>query len=327
MENLRKIKIFLVFYLAVCSLFLSGCYKKEALKDTENRKNIDFIVKMRNGDYWYDVERGANAAAKEFNVNLNFIAPDSEMDIESQIKEVQESINKKSDALILAPSDYKELTPITEKVYENKIPVIVVDTGINTDKITSYISTNNYIAGREAAEKIIGIVGENSKVAVMSFVKGSKNAEEREEGVLDELKKHPNIEIVATEYCQSSEKLAEEFTKNIIERNNKIDGVIALNSIAAIGAAQAVEELGLAGKVKIVAFDSTPIEVKYIENGTIQAALVQSPFSIGYLGVKYAAISARGQKVPKSVETDFKLIDKNNMYLAENQKLVFPFQK
>lgn len=324
---MKVIKCFFILNIIGCLIFVNGCYTKELSKDMENRKNIDFIVKMRNGDYWNSVELGANAAAKDYNVNLNFIAPDNEIDIDVQIKQVQAVINKKSDALVLAPSDYEKLIPIVEKVYESKTPVIIVDSGIDTEKITSNISTNNIKASKEAAQRFIDILGPNSRVAIMNFVKESRNAEERENEIISDLKMCDNIQIVTVEYCQSSEKLAEQFTKNIIDRNGEIDGIIALNSIAAMGAAQAIEDLGLENKVKIVGFDCTPREVKFIEKGVMQAALVQNPFAMGYLGVKNAAMAARGEKVPKNVETDFKLIDKNNMYLPENQKLIFPFQK
>ncbi len=62
-----------------------------------------------------------------------------------------------------------------------------------------------------------------------------------------------------------------------------------------------------------------------MEKDVIQSLVVQNPFSMGYLGVKYAVDAINNADIPQRVDTGSTVIDKNNMYLPENQKLVFPF--
>ena len=57
----------------------------------------------------------------------------------------------------------------------------------------------------------------------------------------------------------------------------------------------------------------------------IQSLVVQNPFSMGYLGIKYAIDAIDGKSLPKRYNTGLKAIDKDNMYDPENQKLLFPF--
>jgi ribose transport system substrate-binding protein len=80
----------------------------------------------------------------------------------------------------------------------------------------------------------------------------------------------------------------------------------------------------LAGKIRIVGFDSTPDEIEFLESDVIDSLIIQNPFSMGYLGVKYAVDAMNGKPVPKIVDTGSKVINKDNMYLPENQKLLFP---
>jgi ribose transport system substrate-binding protein len=322
-----RFKRFAFFSLSICLIFLSGCYNSKKSIDTEDRKNIDFIVKTRSGDYWNTIQMGANEAAKEFNVNLNFAAPDTEDEIEQQINLVDEAISKKTQAIILAASDYDALCPVVEKAHKNNIPIIIVDSSVNTNKITSMIATNNVAAGSTAAQSLINLTGKNSRIAILGFVKGARSGEEREEGVLDIIKKYPGITVAAKEYSLSDVKLAEELTKKIIYENKNINGIIALNAMSTIGAASAIDDLGLAGKVKLVGFDSTEEEIRYIEHGVIQSTIIQNPFSMAYLGVEYASMAARGQTVPKNVDLGYIEINKFNMYSKENEKLVFPFIK
>jgi ribose transport system substrate-binding protein len=320
-----KNKIFITTFLVILLSFYTGCSINRGSDNNENRKDIDFIAKSRSGDYWNTVRAGAEAAAKEFNVNLNYIAPDYEKDVGEQIALMNKAIDRKVDSIVLAASDYNELVVSTEKAQVNKIPVIILDSEVNTNKITGTIATDNYEAGKKVAEKALELLGNTGEIAIINYIKGSGSADKREEGVLSVLSKQPMVRLVAKEYSLSDEKLATEITRKILKENKDIKGLIALNGTTSNGVAQVIEELNLTGKVSLVAFDCTPAEIEYIENGVIQATVIQNPFVMGYLGVKYAAMSSRGRDVPKNVDTGSKVIDKNNMYLPENQKLIFPF--
>jgi ribose transport system substrate-binding protein len=310
-------------------VFLGSCSKTTDL-NAAPKKNIALVLKMNYGYHWGTVKMGADAAAREFNVDIEYYAPDNEDDFDEQIKLVNQALDKKDrrvDALILAASDYKALAGVTEKAYDSRLPVIIIDSEVNTDKIHSFIASDNLDDGKKAGNILVDKVGKDAHIAIMNFVKGTKNAEEREEGFLSAISKYPDIKVVAKEYCLSSTSLAYSLTKKIIEENDSVDAIVALNSISCEGVARAVDEMGLKGKVKIVAFDSSVQGINYLENGTIQAMIIQNPFSMGYLSVKYAVEALEGREVPKRVIIDSKVVDKDNMYLPENQKLLFPIVK
>lgn len=329
MKNIYRINkmIITLTLIIIISFSFTSCNKKLENDNIDTRKNIEFIVKMRSGDYWTTVQMGANDAAKEFNVNMNFIAPDNEEDVEGQKKLVKEAIDKKVDAIVLSASDYEKMADVVNNASENKIPVVLIDSGVDSDKPVSFISSDNIKAGKLAGEKLIENVGKNSKVAILSYVEGSESAMDREKGVIEVLSNYRNVKLVAKEYCGSNEAMAKSLTKSIISMDKGLNGIVALNSAAALGAARALEELGLSGKVKLITFDSTILELQFIEKGVIQGTVVQNPFKMGYLGVEYAAMAARGNKVPKNENIDLKVIDKYNIYNPENQRFIFPFTK
>lgn len=174
---------------------------------------------------------------------------------------------------------------------------------------------------------LIDIVGKNANIAIMNSIKGSRNAEQREEGLEKVISKYPGINVVSKAYCMSEAKRAYSLTKEILEGNKNINAIVALNEIASEGVAQAVEEMKLAGKVKIIAFESTLQEIDFIDKGVIQSTIIQNPFSMGYLGVKSAVDVMDGKPVEKVRYLESKVINKDNMYLPENQKLLFPLIK
>jgi ribose transport system substrate-binding protein len=324
-----KNKLWIVFILIVVisPVSLYGCYNNKQTSSLEQRINIDFIVKMGGGQYWNSVYLGAHQAAKEFNVNMTFTAPGSEQDITRQEKLFSNALERNVNAIVISASDYKGMKDSVELANERKIPVITVDSGVASNKVVSRISTDNFEAGKMAGERLVSMLPKDATVAIINFVKGSESADKREDGILSVLEEHPTIKLASKQYSYSNEKLAYNLTKNMLLIHEKIDGIVALNSMASLGAAQAIEEMGLTGKVKLVAFDNTPLEIQYLEKGVIDAIVVQNPFAMGYLGVKHAAMAARGVKVDKEVNIESRIIDMDNIYTEENQKFMFPFTK
>ena len=327
----KTVRIFSIFLLFIFIITLTGCSKSEDINISDKKKKIALIVKMNYGYHWMTVKLGADTAAQEFNVDIDYNGPNDEEDIEGQIELVNKSIKDIADgkihALILAASDFKALSAVTEKAYSYKVPVIIIDSEVDTDKIHCFIGTDNFDAGRKAGEKLVEVAGKKCKIAIMSFVKGTRNAEKREEGLLSIISRYPDIKVVAKEYCLSDTRLAFNLAKKILSQHPDLDAFVTLNSISSEGVAEAVDQLDLEGKVKIISFDNTPKEIDYLERGIIQATVTQDPFSMGYLGVKYAVDKMNGKDIPPFFYTKSTVIDINNMYLPENQKLLFPLVK
>lgn len=317
------LSIFLLFILLISPL-LFGIINLN-VKGNEEPKKISLILKTQSGDYWQNIRIGAEVAAKEFNVKVDFTSPKDETDINEQISLVNAAIERKADALILSPNDYNGLARVSEKAISDKIPVLIVDSKLNSNKISSFISSDNVKAGEMAGNKLVSISGINSRIAIVNSVKGLSNNKEREKGLMTVLAKYTEIKIVANEYVSPTTESAFDITKKLMLDDNNINTIIALNYISSIGVAQAIDEMGLTGKVNVVAFDNTPEEIEFLEKGVIQATVTQSPFGMGYLAVKYAVLNLQGKKIPSYVDTGLVVIDKDNMYLPENQKILFPF--
>ncbi|NLM28297.1 MAG: ABC transporter substrate-binding protein [Clostridiaceae bacterium] len=295
------------------------------LSAPEQKKTVKIIAKRKKSEFWDVVRMGAEAAGKEFNVNVEFWGPTNELEIDKQIEMVREVINEKVDALVLAACDYVRLVEPTEEVIAAKIPVIVIDSDLKSDKVKSFIGTDNVGAGYMVGKTLVDTIGKNGNVAVMSFIKGAASADQREEGFFNAIKDYPGINIVTTEYCSSNIDLSESLTYKILnEHGEDLDAIAALNADSTVGVARAIEKRGFAGKIRIVGFDSTPDEIDFLERDVIDSLIIQNPFSMGYLGVKYAVDVMNGKPVPKIVDTGSRVINKDNMYLPENQKLLFP---
>ena len=113
----------------------------------------------------------------------------------------------------------------------------------------------------------------------------------------------------------------------LISTHSELRGVFASNLTMAHGAAEAVSgsKTNKTGDtINVVGFDWDDQLVKFLQDGTIAALVVQDPFRMGYEGVKTALAASKGEQVPAHIDTGVSLITKANMNSARSQELLNP---
>lgn len=318
-------------FLAVLLVIVIGfivVYSVEMLRVTNQRKfEIAVVLKSNNirSDYWQMVSTGVKAAAKEFDVNIDITGPISETDTAGQIRNLDEALLKKPDAIILAATDYDRLTPNAQKIKESGTKLILIDSPIHTHVEASLIATDNTEAGRKAGLILTGgRNGKLNKVMTLSSRSGSLAEKGRKDGFKETIADSPGVEYAGNYEFDGTEDAAYDLVKNLLSMYPDIQGIAGLNESATLGAARAVKEKRWTDKIKIVGFDSSIYQIKLLEEGILQATIVQKPFNMGYLSVETAVQALNGIKVNPKVNIDAVVITKENMYTQENQELLFP---
>ncbi|MDH6368973.1 ribose transport system substrate-binding protein [Paenibacillus sp. PastF-3] len=283
-------------------------------------KTIDTSI-----EFWEVMKQGVATAAKEFGADVHTVGTDTELDVDKQIQLLEQAIEEKPDAIILAATDYYRLVPVAEQIKAAGITLITVDSGLNGGVSESFIATDNYEAGRKAAQKLIENIYSDDLVAIMNFVQGSATAIEREKGVRDALSQNGVNLVQDTLYSNGSSKKAYQLTVDLLRKQPQLKGIIGLNEPSTLGAGLAIMDMGLKDKVKLVGFDNSSSEVQLLENEIMLGTVIQKPFTMGYLAVKTALEVVSGHKVAPVMDTGSEFITKENMYTSENEKLMFPF--
>ncbi len=289
--------------------FLSGCEKKE-----ESRK-LTILVSPKGLEhaFWLTVKAGADSAAQEFGVDVVWRGPSRETDVATQISILEDFINKKVDAIVLAATDARAIVPYIRMAHESNIPVITIDSGVESDLPLTFVGTDNVLAARKAAQTLAALIGEEGKVACIPFVPGAATSMMREQGFREELKNYPAIELVAVQYSQSDVATAMAVTEDILTAHRDLAGIFGANEASTLGIMQAVKSRGLVGKVKIIGFDASENEIQALRDGIVQALIVQDPFKMGYLGVRFAVDAIQGKEVPKRVDTGVYVVTSENL--------------
>jgi ribose transport system substrate-binding protein len=313
---------------AGCSKQQGGAPAKTGAESGAKRYRIAVVPKGTIHEFWLTVKAGAEKAGEETGAQIIWKGPSRETDIEGQIAILEGFITGRVDAIVMAACDSKALIPTVRKATEAGIPVVTIDSGIDDDKLpVSFVATDNVEGARKAARELARLIGYSGKVGLIPFVPGAATSIMREQGFREEIRKFPKIILGPVDYSQSQVDVAMRVTENMLTGHKDLKGIFAANESSAMGAVQALETRGLAGKVKLVAFDAADSEIEALKRGTIQALIVQNPFAMGYLGVKAAVDKLNGKPVKKRIDTGVTVVTKENMNNPEIQKILYPLGK
>jgi ribose transport system substrate-binding protein len=299
-------------------LFISGAIKK--ISHTKlgfaRDKVIAVIPKGTASMWWEVVHKGAEKAGEEFGYKISWTGPEQETDREKQIQAVEDAIIQRVSGIALGPNDAKALVRPVQKIKSAGVPCVIIDSSIdaNSEDYISFVATDNYSAGAEAARRIGAVLKGRGNVILTKFVQNSASTDARAEGFRQTLEKEfPNIKIVAEQYTLGTVEDARQKTVDMLTRNKNIDGLFAVNQPSSVGAYKALQTQGSAGQIKMVGFDSDPILLEGIAKGSIEALIVQNPFEIGYQGVKAVASAIDGKIMPKMIPIPSMFVDKDNL--------------
>lgn len=276
-------------------------------------------------EFWQVVRQGIEAAAREYLVETTVVGPWLEQQVDDQIAIMQGVIESKPDGIVLAASDYDRLSAPVQRAIQAGIPVVTVDSDVDNQEVVAFVGTNNVEAGRRAGEEMLTLVRSDATIAIVSHVPGVATAIEREEGVRRALNtRGESGTTLGPDYAMNDEERAREIVEHLVSPEIAVDGIIALNETSTVGVSRAIADLGLAGEVRVVGFDASTDEVSFLEQGVIQALVVQKPFNMGYLSLETLARSIRGAAVEERVDTGSVVVRATNMYDEDVQQLIFP---
>ncbi len=327
MRNLYFILLSLMVTLVLFMVF-SYFYKEDTSKKINLDSPIEVVLKSTKGetmDFWAVVHLGIDEAAKEFGIQVNISGPNFEKEINRQITILNEKIKKNPPLIILAASDFKRLSESVKRANDEGIPVITLDSGVDSYIPESFVGTDNIIAGIKAGEKIKILMqnGDRKEIAIIGHLKETTTAIDREAGVRKALE---GQNIIGTWFCDVEEDKAYRIAMDLLDNKN-LGAIAALNEVATLGVARAMTDTDIKNRVIVVGFDNSVRELTYLEQGIIDATVVQRPYNMGYLAVKTAVQHLNGEKVEPIIDTGSVLITKENMFKREFQELIFPFSK
>jgi ribose transport system substrate-binding protein len=278
-----------------------------------HRTTIAVIPKASADLFWQSVHAGAVKASWDNRVDIVWEGPANETDIATEMQIVETMINRHVDAICLAPSDRSAFKIVVNRAAKAGIPVIVYDSGLDSDNYRTFVATDNYLGGKMGAERLGERMRGKGKIVLVKTVPGGASTTAREDGFRDGLKaKYPAIEILDERFGMATVAQSLTVTENMLTAHPELEGIFCSSESGSLGASQALRARGK--KLKLVGFDSSPSLIEAVEAGWIDTLVVQDPFKMGETAVNSAVQAIRGGQSPKKIALPPRLVDLGNLH-------------
>jgi ribose transport system substrate-binding protein len=313
---------------AACSAAPQVAAEVEEASDTSDQLYIE-VSALGNLDYFYDHKLGMEMVGKELGVRTEYVGP-AEYDMNAMVAAFEQAIAKKPNGIVVVGFE-PSLDAIVDKAIEAGIPVVTVDADLPTSKRLAFVGTGNFNAGVTGGNKLADLIGGKGKVAIMTRP-GQSNLEERVAGYESALAAFPDIEIVQIADTQSDPIVAAQAASTLLQKYPDLAGFACVEAAGGAGAATAVREADMVGKVKIIAMDRGNEVLEAIEEGVISASIAQQTALMPYYAVQIlynlnnsnvditsdnAAANVLG--IPQTVDTGAIIVDESNyMYFMRD---------
>ena len=311
---------------ALLALALGGC---AAAAPTGARHRVAIVAKSTRTEFWLSVFAGAQAAAAEYNVELDISGPETEEDYETQNRMVAEAVDDGAEALVFSAIDYENNAAAIDAAAAAGVRIVAIDSNVDSAAVQTYIGTDNYAAGQMAAQAALDAVDGELTVGIVNYDISSANGQERERGARDLFEASGRAQVAARINTLAEAGRAQADTEELLRAHPDINVLLAFNEPTSVGAAAAVAAQELSDAVFLVGFDSNLATVEGLQNGSVDALIVQNPYAMGYLGVEsaYRLLSGQGGSLAPTVDTATSIVDLENLFTMDSQKALFAFEQ
>jgi ribose transport system substrate-binding protein len=262
--------------------------------------------------FWNTAAAGVRAAEKEFGLECEVLMPPK--GAVDQKRMIEGLLARGVDGIAISPVDAKNQVDLINEVAA-RCPVITHDSDAPDSKRLCFVGMDNYKAGRAAGKLVKEALPDGGKIMIFVGRLEQLNAQQRRQGVIDELLDRPMQSLGKLNYDPPGKALSGARYTVLDTRTDNFDyarakanaqdamastpdlacmvGLFAYNSPLCL---EAAKEAGKIGKIKIVSFDEANAVMQGIIDGHVFGTVSQQPYYYGYESVRILKGLANGDK-------------------------------
>jgi len=277
--------------------------------------NLVYLITMdRMDQHWVAVDQGAKDLAGSLGLNYKWDAPDVK-DNAKQIEALNNAVAEGANVILLAANDLVAISPAIAEAKANGVKVIYVDSPANEPALCT-LSTDNYAAGKLAAVTMLAELDaagiSAGKLGIVSVSTATNSTMNRENGFREVVGEDGRFEILVTEYKNGDAAASQEAAQGFITGNDDLVGIYGCNEGSTVGVGNAIKSMNPA--IIGVGFDKSDAIVGLIRDGSLKAAMVQNPYTMGYLGMAQAYAVINGWSTgPATLDTGVAVLTADNI--------------
>ena len=245
-----------------------------------------FIATNINIPYWQDAKAGFMDSARRLDAaKVEFIGP-ARYAPDEELKDFQDAVASRPTGILVSPAQPDSFKDAIDGAIASGVPVICADSDAPHSRRVLFIGTDNYLAGQQSGNTLARLLHGRGGIVLIKIA-GQDNQEERARGVHDEVKKYPALAVAIEVNDAGDGQQAGESVAAMIRNGGHPDGIICLEASCGPGVARALDQLGMANRIPVVAMDANPETLDRIAQGHIAASIAQKPYTMGYYGLQY----------------------------------------
>jgi ribose transport system substrate-binding protein len=286
---------------AVCALALPllDCGSASRHESTEAYYLVTVNTKI---PYWQAASAGLSQAATEMKVGYETVGPDN-YDPQAERQEFLKLLNLKIKpaGILVSAADSKLMTPAIDKAIAQGIPVIAIDADSPASKRLMFIGTDNFDVGRKGAEIVAKQLDGKGNVVVFTMPEQA-NLRDRWHGYEEVFRAHPGIKVAEIVDMKGDPRIPFDRTMDYIQKKRPVDAFVCLEALACPEVADVLNREQVTGKV-VVAMDTDPRTLEWLQKGVIAATIAQKPYTMAYFGTQ--VLDVLHHQKPKSLELNW----------------------
>lgn len=275
-------------------------------------KKIGFVLNTLENEFYTMMRDGAEELANTRNdIEIIVQAPESFGDVDQEVQIVENLIAMGIDALVISPADSTSFLTVFKDLNDMNIPIILVNNGIDDEEAAkqgvsyvSYVGTDNYTGGQQAAACVKENYPDGAQIAILTGIPGVQAGDDRVQGFEDAFADDDKYEIVAKQAANWTRDEGFDVATNMLTANPDIDVFFGASDLMALGAMEAVDQMGLSGKVGVIGFDYTNEAADAIAEGKLLGSVDQKPFEMAQLSIQAAIDVLEGKEIESWIATD-----------------------
>ena len=261
------------------------------------------VVKITGIPWFNRLEEGVDQANSDLDVNAYQLGP-ADADPAQQVKIVEDLVSKGVDAICVVPNDAKALEPAFANAKDAGIVVLTHESPDQVGKDYDIELIDNVEFGRHHWDKLVEFMGDSGEYAI--FV-GSLTVPLHnlwaDEGIKWAEQKYPGLKLVTKRIpCGEDQELSKQKTLELLKAYPNLKGIVGFGSLGPPGAAQALKEKGLCGKVTVVGTVIPGHAAPYLKEGCMQWGILWDPKDAGYSLTWVAKTMLEGGKISDGME-------------------------
>ncbi len=289
------------------------------LAQAADKPKVALVMKTLSNEYFIAMQKGAEKAAAEMNVDLIVQVAEKEDSTEQLVALVENMIASKVDAIIVTPNDSNAFISVFDKSEKAGIPIIDLDVELDAKAAESaglkytYVGVDNFEGGYLSAKYLVDQLGGQGQVAILEGIPGVDNGEKRKAGALKAFSEAAGIQVVASQTANWETEQGLNVLTNILTANPQLKGVFAANDNMAFGAVTAIENAKLSGKVLVAGYDALPLALQYIKDGKMLNTIDQFPNGQAAKALEFAVKRINKETIPDRFMHPLTVVNKDNI--------------